>query len=62
MDAMICPVCGGEIQDGRDVLSFTWYAPRRWWVVKHMKDGKDWCGKAFFQIKFIEKIPGKTED
>ena len=41
----VCPICCKPLQEG-DSLSAEWYAECEWFVLRHRRNGKDWCAVA----------------
>lgn len=55
----VCPICHTSLERG-DLLLAEWYQPRRWWVLKHVKDGDEWCVDA--DHPFVHEFAKPTEE
>lgn len=55
----VCTICKNVLESGDELLA-EWYQPKRWWILRHVRDGDgDFCIEA--NAPFVRDFAKPTE-
>lgn len=59
MKTSTCCICGRSVDHtSGDRLELHWYEPGRWWVLTHIKNGKQWCAQSNYHLFYGRRHTG----